>query len=328
MIPHIILHIGTNKTGTSALQRVLNAQRDALMQNGVLYPEAGCTGEAHYALSSALNFLHEPHPDQATQEQTRENLRRSLDAEIEEKKPTSVVLSSEYFMLDNDMEITRSFFDGFDVRVIVYLRRHDRWWESAYAQAMRSVPNPPWGPGPEAFIDWYRYNDPTFGDYEALLDRWSQVVGHDQILVRPYERQQNQPDLLADFLCTIGASDLLHRIEYTLPTVNATLPAIAVNLIDLFRRIDMREDVRQRLVEYALDLPPVEHPVPLLSPEARRTLIDEYADSYARIAKLYLKRTDGQLFYDPIPAAYEAWSPPRATARETAECILKALELT
>ena len=36
--PRLILHIGTHKTGTSALQAALEAARPALLERGVLYP--------------------------------------------------------------------------------------------------------------------------------------------------------------------------------------------------------------------------------------------------------------------------------------------------
>ena len=41
MKPHLILHIGTTKTGSTALQNFLFANRDSLLEEGFLFPNSG-----------------------------------------------------------------------------------------------------------------------------------------------------------------------------------------------------------------------------------------------------------------------------------------------
>lgn len=54
----IYLHVGANKTGSSAIQNFCNSNRDSLLSSGLLYPVTGCVGDAHYGISSILGFAH------------------------------------------------------------------------------------------------------------------------------------------------------------------------------------------------------------------------------------------------------------------------------
>lgn len=319
MTPSLILHIGMNKTGTTALQKFFNKNRGELARQGLLYPQTGCLGEAHHDLSAALDFRYQPHPDPTAQQQKRSSLKAALKAEIARTRPRVVVISSEFFTLPNDPGVARAFFEDWDTRILVYLRRHDTWWESAYAQATRSVPNPPWDSGPDAFIDWHRRGAAHFGNYRALLDRWTVAFGKDQIIVRPYEKQQNQPDLLTDFLTAAGAAQALKSIEHSMQSVNPSLPPRAVLLADLFQRLAIKPEAKQRLVTHALSLHlPGPHP-PLLSPSARRSLVDEQLDNYCYIAQEYIGRADSQLFYDPLPDPGMPWEPNTLTPKQAVE---------
>ena len=45
----------------------------------------------------------------------------------------------------------------------------------------------------------------------------------------------------------------------------------------------------------------------LFSPQERLEIINRYLPQYEIIAKKYLKRTDGKLFYEPLPDPGEPW---------------------
>ena len=49
-----VLHIGTNKTGTSTLQDYLGTQRPELLSLGIWYPEIGSFPYAHHDLAYAI----------------------------------------------------------------------------------------------------------------------------------------------------------------------------------------------------------------------------------------------------------------------------------
>jgi hypothetical protein len=47
----------------------------------------------------------------------------------------------------------------------------------------------------------------------------------------------------------------------------------------------------------------------LLSPQQRRDIISPFEESNAKVAREYLGRSDGRLFYAPLPDLQEPWKP-------------------
>ena len=47
----------------------------------------------------------------------------------------------------------------------------------------------------------------------------------------------------------------------------------------------------------------------LLSPQQRREIIAKYEESNTKVAREYLGREDGRLFYAPLPDPDEPWEP-------------------
>jgi hypothetical protein len=80
----------------------------------------------------------------------------------------------------------------------VYLRRHNEGRESAYNQAVKMVAKPPWEQGFESYVNFRKRKTPKHGCYRELVDRWAKVSGKENIIVRPYERQQNKPNIVND----------------------------------------------------------------------------------------------------------------------------------
>ena len=55
MVKRILLHIGTHKTGTSALQRVFQSERATLAASGICYPSTNREPFAHLPKHSSLH---------------------------------------------------------------------------------------------------------------------------------------------------------------------------------------------------------------------------------------------------------------------------------
>ncbi|MFZ0132231.1 MAG: hypothetical protein WAK95_06790 [Desulfobacterales bacterium] len=320
----LFIHIGTNKTGTSAIQLSLNGKRKELAEKGLLYPSAGCAGDAHYDISRILGFDHgkQPAPDAE-----RAAFLGRFEAEVEASRCETCVISSENFVLPKNVELVRSYFTGFDCRIIVYFRRHDHWWLSAYSQAVKMVAQPPWIRGFQGFLNFNHRKNSQVGNYRALLDRWEKFFGRENIVVRPYEREQNQPDIIADFLSAIGCADHCSIFsESVIPNVNPSLDARSIFLLETFQRMKTDQNVRQALIDHVLKNADPQRKAPYVSPEIRRRLVDENAQQYDYIARTYLNRPDGALFNDPLPEPDAAWANPEdPTIVEVAEIVAQVL---
>lgn len=319
----VFLHIGINKTGTTAIQRYLSDHRNLLKSLGILYPQTGLRGQAHYGLSATLGFQHKVVPEGEAVRRTC--LKEQFINEVA-GYAGAVLFSSEDFVLNKPVEQVKKFFDGCAVKVVVYLRRHDHWWESAYAQAVKMKVQPPWNPGIMGFVNFNRKKNKFYGKYRHLLDRWAEQFGKENILVRPYEREQNQPSLVFDLLNTIGMAHLVNEIPTDMPSENRSLSVLSIQLLDIFQRLRVEEDVRLRLIEYAKDLPADECKRNLLNPDQRHRLIKENSQDYEYIAREYMGRSDGCLFTEPLPELDPDWqAPPNPTPVEVAEAVVAAL---
>ena len=320
----LFIHIGTNKTGTSAIQCFLNARQKELAENGLLYPRAGCAGGAHYEISRVLGFDHgkQPAPDAE-----KGAFLEQFKSEVKLSRCNTCVISSENFVLPRNVALVRDFFSDFDCKIVVYFRRHDHWWLSAYNQATKMVVNPPWAWGFQGFLNFNRKKNPQYGNYRALLDRWDKVFGEENIIVRPYERQQNKPNIIADFFAAIGVPDLyLPFSDDAVSHVNQSLDVRSVFLLETFQRMDVEDHIRRSLIEYVMKSANLGEKERFITPELCRKLVDEEMQQYKYIAKKYMHRPDGVLFQEPLPDPKANWEKPQyPTIVEVANIVAHVL---
>lgn len=286
----VILHIGMNKTGSSSIQDALFKNRTALKQRGVLYPETGL-GDAwagsgyHYRLSKALGFSDTPRDVEAEQRDAVQ-LKKALLKEAEEEEAQYVILSSEYFSQKRDMRAAATFFEGMTVRVVVYLRRHDSWLQSLYAQALKSVPGElPWQPGFDGYVEWVQRHRHVYQKFGELLDAWSSALQTDEISVRPFEKESMYPSIIEDFFFASGIQ---------MPDFMNAWPTQRVNVSPRASELMRLEKSRRNAADS--DVPLDTDPETLVSPELKTRLLSEQAEDYEGIAKRYLPERNGRLF--------------------------------
>jgi hypothetical protein len=320
----LYIHIGAHKTGTTAIQQFLSGNRKKLLQNGCLYPG---NQRAHHDLVRELRTL--------TIGEIGKNkncaTRRYFD-EIDRSRENKIIISSEAF--ENSgifIDKLKELIDGrFKIKIICYVRRQDEKIESEYNQYVRSPKR--------------RYNKPIadfiktklgsiaedfsipeetgkrspYSDYSSILLPWSKAFGRDNIIVRCYEEEQLPQGIFHDFLDTVGLTlDDRYRIPQT--RINERLQWDLIEIIRLCN-ISFRDDLRfhQFLVKHLTQINTGyqgkrEH---LLSPQQRRDIISRYEDSNAQVAREYLGRPDGRLFYTPLPDPSESWEPYKGLTAE------------
>lgn len=294
----LYLHIGMNKTGTSAIQRFLSQNDHQLMAAGWLYPRTGRTVDAHYELSRALGFAHRNPPVDLA---ALARMRAAIDREVAASGARAVILSSEDFVLRGGVTGVREFLAGYDTRIVVYLRRHDHWWASVYSQAVKMVADPPWERGIQGYIRFTRRRQGRQGRYRELLDSWAAEFGSGAMCVRPFEAEQNSGGVVADFLRTIEVPALSNIAPGDAGRVNESLSGETLQLLEVVQRATISAEVRRRLKERLLALPGDRSEGALLGPGLRRRLVEEQLEDYAYIARTYLGRADGVLFHESVP---------------------------
>lgn len=288
----IYLHIGIPKTGTTSIQYCLSSRRDQLRSIGILYPESFCSGGAHFELSNLFGFGPNPTLSRSQLDE--------LSDEIEESSCNKVVFSSENFVLNGDLENLYRFFKAYQCRIVVYLRRHDTWWPSAYQESVKQVKNPPWGMSFESFVAFQKGQSYRYWEYGGLLDRWAKYFGSENIIVRPYERTQIGDDVVADFFSALGDKDAYAMLGEKNLRKNDSMNALTLKLMDVYQRGDFPGDVRAKLMDAAARVSCDLKASAFCSTKIISDLLEECDKDYQYIARKYLNRENGVLFFDPL----------------------------
>jgi SAM-dependent methyltransferase len=294
----VFLHIGTHKTGTTALQTVFDENRELLKQHGVLYPSASpppAEGLSHQGLASGL-----ADPDQGASQW--DPLLRELDLA---EQDIAVISAEGFSVLRNDaVPLVRSYLADHDVTVVVYLRRQDEFLNGLYTTPVlyyretRDLPQ------------WREEERPDLHlDYRPLLRRWEGLFGRDSLIVRPYEKVQLEGgEIVSDFCSVIGVElpEVVARRIGLL--VNKSYPRNAITVLRSLHHVDELEQVApevRQLFEILYRDERTESD--LLSPDERLAILRDKEESNAEIAREYLGRDDGRLFHDLSVPSQQEW---------------------
>jgi len=291
-----ILHIGTEKTGSTSLQNFLGVNRQALLLAGVFVPaslspyEIAANHEklTTFALADEklTDDLRVPaHRAAVTQALRDEIARLPTDAPIEER---TLLLSNEHCQsrLVEVAEVVRlkTFLTEFvrEVKVVVYLRPQHELAISLYDQALKS------GYADISVLPDFSGRTPRwvnrgYFDYANLLDRWAEVFGKENIDVRIYGKTEMvNGSVIDDFVARLGLD--AEKLVFD-KNSNISMGAerqTAMNAINRLAR--------------ARGQP--------LSPELRSSLIDQF-QQLSRGAGLRPSRLEAEAFYQSFAISNE-----------------------
>ncbi len=277
----IILHVGLSKTGTTALQHFLFANRTALSEHGITYCHV-VRGPNHAQLAVAVADRSTRISEGlgVTNRTDRERLRRRLARRFAGAvRPDSTwIASSEHLdaLLRTKKELAAlvhflgDFFD--EVSVVAVLRRADYWLPSSYMQSIRSGGSHDL----DAAFVWSRRRSL---DHHALVKRWQAAVGPGKVQVLPFleSDKHDQRALPARLLQAIGVAHTC--TPWTMPSalLNESLDAHTTELLrqinpqlhlSALRITRARRRVQERLSPTQPGLPVA------LTPEAESALLE------------------------------------------------------
>jgi len=281
----VCLHIGTHKTGTTAIQKTLYGARDALLTRGDFYPVRNFRWAAHHELAWSLgvdNALRDDGLDAAA-------LWRDTLSDFEASGASRMILSSEDFLfLEQPEQLARlrRHLGGYRVEVIVYLRRQDRALVSTYNQHvyMKEIRF-----AGDIFEFYLYHNFAEILRYDLFLRQWAEVFGIDALRVRLYDHAR--PDVVGDFLTRLGIDPGPAFRPPDRADANASLCLEKIEFLRHMNRYPMTPEAHEKLVERLRGLT-LERESPLgglLSRTYRKRMLEAFAQSNAEVARRYLQ---------------------------------------
>ncbi|MEO0437601.1 MAG: hypothetical protein AAF098_11905 [Pseudomonadota bacterium] len=320
------LHIGTEKTGSTALQSYLAAHREVLAAEGVVMPDF-LESSNHRALASV--FMRDEQDDDylqaegisapAARAKRRKELIKALKLQLRRAKASHrvMIISSEHFhsRLLSQAEVTsfcKAIFPLFKgVKVTCYLRRQDLMALSFYTQKLRGGFIPP-TILPIRSVRLHRPELPPFFDYLSLLERWESAAGTEAIEPVVYERSSLiNGDVIQDFFARIKCKYPGNGRQKTL---NSSYSAAGQLALLTFNRLhagnqELRaqsQEVRLRLDQFLQESAPGDAVLP--SREEADEFMQAFVDSNRRVARKWFEREE--LFIEPGPSYPENDTPP------------------
>jgi hypothetical protein len=267
---HLILHIGTEKTGTTSIQQFLKKNRDKLYQNRVYVPLSPMVNNGNHrwipAIANDVDFVDGFILGQQfkSEEDKKEKISWHKSQFLSEcqdaaKRCDTLVLTSEHFQsrLRKEEEITRlrdflgEVFD--EVRIIIYLRDPLKTAISLLSTAIKSGGAQVSLPAP---------NEPSFEhvcNHGSTVRKWEKCFPDAEMVVRRFEKDLLiGGDVVIDFCCQV--IDDFHREDYEYSaafneTLSLTGMALLRKLNIQFPRLIARRNnpLRGRISKFVMD---------------------------------------------------------------------------
>ncbi len=287
----LYLHIGTHKTGSTAIQDFMYTHRAEFAERGLVYPDLAMQGSGHHPFAWACGLRKKPRD-----EALLDSVCGHLDA-LFAGGADKVVCSSEEFEFIPDISPLKKISERFSPKVILYLRRQDDYLQAAYNQHVRMYELRYSG---SVYQFAQKYQFLWKYDYLRLFNQWAEVFGAANIIVRPYGTEHVKKDIVDDFLTTIDPvlSEGM-REKFGSNQVNVSLPVQALPYLSYANGLPLSPRQHQQLMmslaRYFADVPKAV----LLRSEDAQNFLEKFEDSNTELFRRYTPY--GEVPFSPIP---------------------------
>jgi len=207
-----VIHVGMQKTGTSSVQVMLASSAKALRSNGYFYPDLPQKEGRVWNSPFRHNIVAATYADfpstfekfSADQEEEFWQMLRDDDA--------IPILSAEEFSRQRDFSTIAKRLQGFDVSIVVYLRRQDKFAEALYNQRNKLLVHfgDPRIFNPETTTEQGLFNflkDENYIpllNYKRLLSTIEEQIKPVRIIARDFDREKlKNGDVCHDILAAL-----------------------------------------------------------------------------------------------------------------------------
>lgn len=332
----LVLHIGTEKTGTTLLQSWLYANQDRLVKQGVFLSER--IGKPYNReLATYFRSAYDDHWNLhnlktiAEKEAHYANFLESLRAEISEAALHchTMVITSEHFHsrltepddLARFADFCRETFS--EISIVCYLRPQWDVRKSLYSTGVKTNTSTP-------FSEFSRdlTEDSPYFNYEHLYHRWKEAFPEAALDFRLYDRALFvDGDIRKDFLSAVSATLDAEALDFSLDSANESVQLLMAHAMMAINRalplfvgggMDRRNYTYKGMVTRvdALDKG-------TLYDDQAQHIHDTFQESNARLAREVFGRD--QLFDPPREAAQEDISLPISEVAQIVEDVVFAL---
>lgn len=307
----LVIHVGMMKTGTTALQQYLYNNAYQLENYGWSYPVIGNympNEDSCFDIKSRSGNGHFLYDERQIIDTESENWNKGWETILTCLEDKNVIVSSELIMLEETERFLRYAAEKYHhIKVLIYLRRQDRWAESCYNESVKT--NRTF----ERIEEWTFIEEKAH--YLPQLNMLSEIVGKENLIVRVYEKQQLVGgDIVMDFLSVLGIP-----IEGNIKQREMINPSIRGNYFEIKRLINsvhgaesfFRNGNGSNILNWDMDLEFADicwklsqafeqnnEECGFFTPEERKEYLGKYSVENEEIAKRYLNRENGVLFYD------------------------------
>jgi len=289
---NLILHVGIHKTGTTAIQSFLSLNKELLKKHGFYFPQVDCIVENKpYHLREALliNNRHE-----------YEEIINRIITSAKDANCHTVILSDEDFQIfahkgNNNLGILKHFFN---VELLMYIRRQDRYSESAYGFSIlwyssRTTIEP------DNLLDLF----PAL-NYDYLLKRWENLFGIDNINLKVYDNLISNGDLINDFISLLNISTNEDWVKPTKDLSNITFNKHILEFLKRINYIPFLYHEFEEIKKFLVTRSSIKHgpKAIFLNERLRKSLLEEVEISNCLVARRYFNREE--LFFDNKISSY------------------------
>lgn len=296
--PIIYIHVGLAKTGTTAIQNFIVKNKRHFADYNFHYPSTGLANNCHHGIA----FYWGDYKAFKKSFKIKKNTLEIFSEELHANKDKNILISSECLNLGEvNWEELLSLFPHKRIKIIVYLRRQDNMWSSAYREMIKNnttyLPSKIWLESHK--VDNYYYE---------RLKHYQQFVDKKDIIIRIYEKEQFiEGSIFSDF-CSILSIPIDKR--FRIPTKNYN-PHLSRGVLEYNRLLNTVYNIettpymfnkyltlysQRGVLKEAFQF----NNNNIFSTKKRNQILNDCKKYNEKIASEYLNRKDGKLFYEPI----------------------------